>query len=212
MDARGLKAADVFLQMALDFTSVAPNHPDKAVRESMREGFRKNLEYAAVCQSKHVTALPGVWFEDREKSFETCCNELLWRVEQAKKYNIIFGIEGHIGSIAQTPEELLDLLNNVPGLTLSLDYTHFLRQDIPQERCHPLIPYASHFHMRGAARGRLQTPMSENEIDYPHILKVLKEGNYDGFIGVEYTYNDWEDCNKTDNLSETILMKRLIEQ
>ncbi len=211
---RGLEPADIFLQTALDFVSLAPNHPDKKIREKARERFGLTAEYALECGSRHVSALPGIVFEteSREVSFQRCCEELAWRCELAKGYGLILGVEAHIGSIAQNPEEALSLVRNVPGLTLTLDYTHFIKQGISESSVEPLIRYASHFHARGAAYGRLQTVVSESTIDYPGIIKVMKETGYAGYIGIEYTWSEWEGCNKTDNLSESILMRNLISK
>lgn len=211
---RGLEPADIFLQTSLDFVSYAPNHPGMARRKVARDLFLKTLEYATICGGKHVTALPGVNFQEeaREDSFKRCCEELEWRYEAAGKYGIIFSVEAHLGSIAPTPADAMKLLQNVKGLTLTLDYTHFAKQGIPDSEVEPLIRHASHFHARGAARGRVQTVLKENTIDYARIVKVMKETYYKGYIGLEYNWTDWEDCNKTDNISETILLRDLISE
>jgi sugar phosphate isomerase/epimerase len=212
LEARGLRAADIFLQTALDFTSVAPNHPDKAIRDAGRMFFLKTLEFAAECESRHVTALPGVYFpeESREDSLQRCYEELAWRCEQAQKCNLVFAVEAHLGSIASTPSEAMGLIQNTRGLTLSLDYTHFTKLGIPDREIEPLINHASHFHARGAAKDRLQTPVKESTIDYAGVVRAMKKANYPGYIGIEYTWNEWENCNRTDNLSETILLRELI--
>ena len=212
LNDRGLKPADVFLQTALDFVSLAPNHPVRSNREKARELFMKALEYASICGSKHVSALPGVHFEEEsvEASFGHCCEELAWRCEMAENYGIVFSVEAHLGSIAPSPEKAMLLLKNTLGLSLTLDYTHFTKVGIPDSEVEPLIKHTSHFHARGAAMGRLQTVVRESTIDYERIVKVMKEVNYSGYIGIEYTWNDWEDCNKTDNISETILLRNLI--
>lgn len=212
LKSRGLKPADIFLQTALDFVSVAPNHPDKKVREKARELFLKTLEFTSECEGKHVSTLPGVYFEkeSKEDSFKRCCEELGWRCESAGKYGLVFSVEAHLGSIAPTPEDAFKLVRNTPGLTLTLDYTHFAKLGIPDAEIEPLIKYASHFHARGAAKDRLQTPVKESSIDYTRIVRVMKETNYPGYVGIEYTWNEWENCNRTDNLSETILLRDLI--
>ena len=212
--ARNLAPADIFMQSALDFVSVAPNHPDRKVRTKSRELFISTLEYALNAGSRHVTVLPGASFESEtyESSFRRCCDELAWRTDSAKKWGLIFGVEAHIGSIVPDPDSALRLVQCVPGLTLTLDYTHFKRFGMPDAKCDALIPFASHFHARGAAVGRLQTSVKENEIDYESVISNMKKVGYDGYIGVEYTWNEWENCNRTDNVSETILMKNLITQ
>ena len=132
-DDRGLKAADIFLQMAQDFTPYAINHPETTRRQKARDWFLKTLDYAARCGCHHVTTLPGVHFETEsyDHSFARTVEELTWRVEQARSHNIIFGVEAHVGSIVPDPKLAEKLVQQVPGLTLTLDYTHFTRLDLP---------------------------------------------------------------------------------
>lgn len=211
LNANGLVCADVFMQTALDFDVKAINHPDEKIRKEQREMFLKNLEYANLVGSRHVTGLPGYMFNDG--SMALCIEELCWRTEKAREAGLTYSFEAHCGGIVDTPEAVLNLLNAAGGgVSLTLDYTHFIRHNIANERAHKLIPYASHLHFRGAAPGKLQCIVKENEIDYKTIVHELIQRNYEGFIGIEYTYNEWENCNRTDNISETILMKRLVEQ
>ncbi len=151
---RGLLPADVFLQTAPDFVPLAINHPLPARRRKARDWFLKTLEYAVACGSPHVTCLPGVYFdgEPRAACWARSCDELAWRVENAKAQAVIFSVEAHLRSIAPSPREAKRLIESVPDLTLTLDYTHFARRGLPDILVHPLIRYATHFHARGAQR------------------------------------------------------------
>lgn len=213
LDDANLKAADIFLQTAPDFQPYAINHPEAARREKVRDWFLRTLDYAAACGCGHATALPGVHFEDEpySESYARCQEELVWRVEKAAAQNIIFGVEAHVGSIVPAPEKAEALVKSVPGLTLTLDYTHFTRLGMPDEATEPLISYASHFHARGASTGRLQTSFDKNIINYPRILDVMRSRGYKGWIGVEYVWIDWEHCNECDNLSETIRFRDFLK-
>ena len=206
---RGLACADVYLQMDPDFVPFAANHPDPRRRKKARDWFARTVDYAAECGSRHVSALPGVAFpnEPARDSWQRCCDELAWRVEAARAAKLVFSIEAHIGSIVPTPPKALKLVESVPGLTLTLDYTHFTVPGVPDERIEPLVPHASHFHVRGARKGRLQASFKENTIDYARVLRLLKSSGYRGFLGIEYVWIDWQHCNEVDNLSETILWR-----
>ncbi len=206
LDALGLKAADIFLQMAPDFEPFAINHPESARREKARGWFLKTLEYANGCGCYHVTILPGVHFaeESYQDSFARAKDELAWRVEQAKAADIVFGVEAHVGSILPEPKSAENLVSSVPDLTLTLDYTHFTRMGISDDEVEPLIAYASHFHARGAKEGRLQVNFDQNVIDYERVYRALQAAHYDGWLGIEYVWIDWEKCNESDNVSETI--------
>ncbi len=211
-DGAGIKIADVFLQCALDFTPKAVNHPDAAVRAEVRDCFERFLEYAAASGSPHVTCLPGVHFaqEEYEASFERTCAELAWRAARAAEAGLVFGVEAHLGSIADTPAKAERLVKETPGLTLTLDYTHFTKTGTPDSEVEPLIPCASHFHARGAAKGCIQTVAQDNTIDYRRVAQAMKQAGYRGYIGIEYTWTAWENCNRTDNLSETLMLRDLL--
>jgi len=206
---RGLAVADVFLQTAPDFASLASNHPDASIRRQARDWFARTVEFALELGGRHVSALPGVYFDGvpEAESYERCCDELAWRCETAKLQGVTFSVEAHVGSIVPTPESAARLVRSVPGLTLTLDYTHFTRSGISDHEVEPLIAHASHFHARGARPGRLQASFQENVIDYGRVLDVMRQVGYAGYVGVEYVWIDWEHCNEVDNLSETILMR-----
>ena len=209
---RGLKPADIYVQPASDFLGQAPNHPDARHRRRMRKVFMQTLEYSAECGCPHVSALPGLYFkrESKAKSFGRCCEELFWRCEQARKMGITFSVEAHIGSIAPVPKEVIKLVKHVPGLTLTLDYTHFTKIGVPDGEVEPLIQYSSHFHARGARKGGIQASVRDNTIDFARIVKVMQRTGYRGYIELEYVWTEFENCNKVDNLSETILLRDVI--
>ena len=75
-----------------------------------------------------------------------------------------------------------------------------------------MLPFASHIHVRGGAPKRLQTPVSENEIDFPGMVRRLHNQKYTGFLALEYVWTDWQQCNRTDNVSETLLLRRQLEE
>jgi sugar phosphate isomerase/epimerase len=205
---RGLEFADIFYQ-ASTFETVAANHPDTRERARGHELFLRMLEFTLRCNAKHMTALPGIEWDGvpYETSLKRSVEELSRRAEQAAQVGITFSVEPHTGSLVDTPEKALELVSAAPGLTLTLDYTHFTRKGVPDARVEPLLKYASHFHARGAREGRIQASLKENVIDYARIIQCLKELNYAGYVGVEYTWIDWEHSNEVDNISETILMR-----
>jgi len=207
----GLLLADVFL-IPGSFDVLAANHPDAAERGKSRDLFQRCLEFTRLCKGKHMTALPGIpWKgETLGASQLRASDELAWRVEQAAAAGIIFAVEPHLESIIETPEATIAFLDRTPSLTVTLDYTHFTYQGIPDSRIEPLIRRASHFHARAAAAERLQMPLKQNVIDYPKIVQAMARDGYRGFVGVEYCWDEWKQCNEVDVLSETILMRDLL--
>ena len=210
---KGLAIADIFLQTA-GFDVMTVNHPDAAQRRGSRDLFERTLEFTQLCGAGHLTILPGIEFpgETAETSLARAAEELAWRLERAAAAAdtgaaVTVSVEAHVGSIVPTPGAAFRLVEMTPGLTLTLDYTHFTRDGLPDGEAERLVPHASHFHARGAARGRLQVKFTENVIDYARVLRALDEAGYRGWIGVEYVWQDWERNNEVDNVSETILMR-----
>jgi sugar phosphate isomerase/epimerase len=208
--AEGLVAADIFLQLHENFTDFAVNHPDVARREYARQQFLKTADYAAAAGSKHLTILPGVTFktESRAPSLARAADELSWRVEQAATRKLTVAVEPHLGSIADTPERALELAARAPGVGFTLDYAHFTRAGIPDSRIEPLTARATHFHARCARKGRLQSSLKENMIDFGRVLKALNRHRFTGWIALEYVWIDWEHCNEVDVLSESIQLDK----
>jgi sugar phosphate isomerase/epimerase len=209
LNAHGLAAADIFLQMDPDFTPYAINHPEAARRQKARDWFMRTLEYAGQVGAHHVTTLPGVEFDDAAPAdaWQRAVDELHWRVEQAQRFDIVFGVEPHVGSIVPDPRLAAQLIDQVPGLTLTLDYTHFIRLGMADVEVEPLVALASHFHVRGARPGRLQTAFKDNTIDYARAVNVMRATGYTGWLGIEYIWLDWEGCNECDTISETTLFR-----
>ena len=213
LEEHGLEAADIFLQSALDFVSVAVNHPSAGVREKSRRDFLDALSFASASGSSHITCLPGVCFEEdaEGESWKRACSELLWRTETAAAKGIAFGVEAHRGSIADTPALAKALVRDVNGLTLTLDYSHFIRSGFSQEEISPLLAFAGHFHARGASSKMMQTPVCESEIDFGLLVRDMQKYGYNKTITLEYVYENWEDNFRCDTISETVLLKNLLE-
>ena len=211
--ANGLQVADVFGIPGKDFVALCPNHPDAGVRSASREYFRRLVDFAAACGSAHLSSLPGAVFdsEDFDTSFARCVEELGWRLEVAHRAGLAFAVEAHIGSIIADPKRAERLVKSVPGLTLTLDLGHFIAQGFQQAEANPLIDHTSHVHARCGSPGRLQAPLKTNVIDFQDLVTRLTARSYPGWYAIEYVWIDWEHCNEVDNVSETILLRGVLE-
>lgn len=211
VDDVGLAIADVFL-IPGSFDVLAANHPHPAERQRSRELFLRSLEFTSLCGAKHMSALPGIpWKnEDAQTSLARATEELAWRVSRATDVGIKFAVEPHLESIIETPAAAMELIHRTPGLTLTLDYTHFTYQGISDSQIEPLLAHASHFHARGASKLRLQMPVKLSTIDYSGVVMAMRRHGYRGFVGIEYCWDEWKQCNEVDVLSETILLRNVL--
>ncbi|MEO8738059.1 MAG: TIM barrel protein [Edaphobacter sp.] len=205
-----LHASDVFLQIGISPRYASTNDPNAKVRTENREVLERSLELCSALSCKHMTGLPGVIHGDSQRDFACAVEETHWRVEVCQAAGITYAIEPHIGSICADIISTRQLLDAVAGLTLTLDYGHFIAAGHNSEEVHLLLPAASHLHLRGGAPGCLQTSVAENTIDFSALLDGLRRLNFDGFMALEYVWIDWEGCNRSDTLSETLLLRQAV--
>jgi sugar phosphate isomerase/epimerase len=211
--ARDLAIADVFAQTA-DFETAAVNHPDPAERERSLEFFERALEFARRVGSPGMTILPGVVFdaEPWEAAAERAAAALRVRVEKAAAAGLRLSVEPHQGSFIDTPERTARLLELTPGLTLTLDYGHFVFGGAAEADIEPLLPAAAHVQCRGGRTGVLQADMRTSTIDFPRMVRGLIDNSYQGFLAAEYVWAEWHRCNEVDNLTETVALRDLLSQ
>lgn len=208
-----LCVSDLFLQTGITPDDLAANDPSHAVTSRNRDIFKRALEFCVALGSRHLTGLPGVLHPGvaQERDLGLAAEVAAWRLAECASAGVCYAIEPHVGSIASEVGTARALLDAVEGLTLTLDYGHFVMAGESSEEIHSLVPFASHVHARGGAPERLQVSVSENTIDFSGMLNELRRSNYGHFIALEYVWVDWKDCNRTDNISETVLLRRTLE-
>ena len=220
VDDAGLVVADVFPIVITDFRpvfdvqSAAPNNPSAEVRTTARDDFRRFVEFTLVLESPGLTILPGCPFDgnDPSRDWGLAAEELNWRVEVAQEAGLELGFEPHLGSITETPETTAQFVAQVPGLKVCLDFAHFIYQGIPQERIETLLPISRHHQVRQAAPEVMQAISYEGTIDIQRLVRQLAAMDYNGFISAEYVRMQKWDCDRVDNLSETIYVRDQIRQ
>lgn len=205
--AAGLKISDVFVLPWTDLETMAPNHPDVEERERSRALFNDMLELALRLEAPGLTILPGIDWPEDPASFDRAVEELGRRAGQARSEGLRFSVEPHVGSVVATPALARRLAEAAPGVELTLDYSHFVRQGVPEEEADILIPFTRHVHVRGASPVRVQESIRNNTLDFERIVGALGAGGYDGYLTLEYVWLQWEHCDECDNLAESILLR-----
>ena len=205
----GLGVSDLFPTFGHGFRDRPVNTPDMALRAANRRRFAALVAVCKAVGCPGLTLLPGVIWDDLgpQRSFELSREALTELVADGRDAGLRVSIEAHLESVVEEPERAIALVKAVPGLQFTLDYTHFVGAHMPPERVHPMIPHTGHFHARQGAPGRLQTSDAEGTLDFADIVGRLHGAGYDGYLCVEYTWQDWRDCNRQDVVSESVIMR-----
>lgn len=201
----GLAVADVFLIPRSDLESMAPNHPDAAVRDASLELYRKTLAFAQVLGAPGVTVLPGVCFDGEavELAIGRAAADLAYRVELAEAVGLRLSVEGHIGSCVETPEAFSDLLERTPGLRATLDPSHYAYSGFTAPDLVPLIARTRHVQLRPSGPGLMQGRLPDNTFDLEFFVDALKVGAYRGWVATEFVWMEKWSCDRVDNTSES---------
>jgi sugar phosphate isomerase/epimerase len=97
-----------------------------------------------------------------------------------------FGVELHVNSPFETPEQARRLLEAMPQVTFVYDPTHAVCQGLDVRETEWVMDHAVHVHLRDAAPGHLQTAYGEGAVDFAWVLTRLRDRGYTGHFSIEY--------------------------
>jgi sugar phosphate isomerase/epimerase len=182
------------------------------IAENLRD-FEAALRFCRGAGIATIFVLPGVVNagQSRTDALNVSAERLNRMQERAIEAGIILTIEPHVHSYLESPPLVLELLDRVPGLRLTLDYAHFHCLGFSQEQIDVLAPYAAHIHLRQAKMGSLQSRLEHGTLNFPAILSTLRQSGYSGFLSLEYVHQDYMDTIHVDVLSETIKLRDVVQ-
>ena len=122
-------------------------------------------------------------------------------VAVAGKDGILLTLETHCGQITERPAEALWLCQQVPGLGLTLDPSHYYAGPNQGGSFEALYPYVqgTGFRAGGASWSEIQLPWGQGPIDFAAVVRKLEAAGYQGFYVTEYI----EGFNKVDAPGES---------
>ena len=182
LDKFGLALTDLYLMLP------HINSPDPAKRERQITLFERLIPFAEALGTPGVTISPGIIHkvDGVNHSLARAIPALLRMLLAAEDTELRISFEPHMDSVVQHPEQALLLLDAVPGLSLTLDYAHFVYQGIVWREVQPLLEHIAHVQIRQAKRNVLQTTHDSGTINLPQLVRNLYDGGYRGALTVEY--------------------------
>lgn len=206
--------SDLFVAFGPDLADHCVNFPDRSVTDANLKTFRKISEFCHVAAIPGITLCPGVEHAKlgRKASLDLAIEELARLADAGHRAGLRVSFEPHLKSITESPEDTLKLVGSVPHLSLTLDYSHFVAQGYPESHIEPLLKYAGHIHVRQAKAGTLQAHDDDGTVNFNRMMSALQSLGYAGWVAFEYECNAWQGNNRSDVVSETILLKRRLSQ
>lgn len=179
--ALDLQITDLYLLMP------HTNSPDPVQRETHLALFERLIPFATALGTPGITVSPGIIHKDgQDHSMARAVPALLRMLQAAEDTDLRISFEPHMDSVAQRPEHALLLLEAVPGLSVTLDFAHFVTQGIVRREIEPLMEHVAHVHVRQARRGVLQTAHDDGIVNIPQLVEDLYLAGYRETLTVEY--------------------------
>jgi len=190
--ACGIALTDLFLVLPYPVTTLDTG--EQAENDRLAGAV---LAQAARIGVSGITVSPGPRTEDWEH-WRAATGSLGRLVKVASEHGVRAAVEPHVESITETVDAVQRLLGDVPGLGLTLDYSHLVAAGEPQSAIASLDPLATHWHARQAAPGKISVTRMAGQIDFRPIVAGLLNRRFAGSVAVEYVRSSWQRQDELD--------------
>ena len=159
--------------------------------ERLKRTMELALDWALPEGPPVIDTTAGGLPEDWEHNLDFLVERIQEAAEFGEKIGVTIAIEPHVGSIIDTPERTLEVIERVdsPALGVNFDISHFNVMGIGiEESVSALASHARHTHVkdeRGTVPDFEFLIPGEGEFDYVTYLKSMQRHGYTGFITAE---------------------------
>jgi sugar phosphate isomerase/epimerase len=154
--------------------------------EPTGQGAKYYEQFAACC--KLAKALRVVPLVVPAAELGTPFNE---EIERLRELVRIASLEGcqvamrtEIGCMSEDPDTAVVLCNNVKGLGLSLDPSHYIAGPRQGRDFSKVMPYVFHMRLRDSTKSKLHVRVGQGEVDYGKLLGQLEKIGYNRALSI----------------------------
>lgn len=225
-----LEYTTVEIALREDGTPLSPSRIDESFQEACRLAVRSHR--LDVCSyDVHIDAQGDGYFEQ----FESICrmgkatkvvtltvpsaelgtpfNEEVERLQRlvdcAEAEGVRVAMKSQIGRLSEDPDTVKVLCDNVKGLGLTLDPSHYFCGPHSSKKLEHIMPFVFHVHLRDSKQDQLQVRVGQGEIDYAKVVGQLEAVGYSHGLSVQIApdsaYEQRGELRKLRLLLETLL-------
>ena len=172
------------------------------------EGETYYQQFEAICQLAKATKVISVTVPSAELG--TPFNEEIERLRRMVKMGVKAGINvsirSQIGCLSENPDTVISLCDNVEGLGITLDPSHYICGPYDERSCEKLMKYVSHVRLRDSTEQDMQVRVGQGIIEYGRLVNQLSKVNYRRTLCVHIT-----ELPDIDHVGELRKMRLLLE-
>ena len=124
----------------------------------------------------------------------------------AEESGVRVSIRSEIGCLSEDPDTVVVLCDNVEGLGVTLDPSHYICGPNGGKSFDKLIDYVHHVHLRDTSPENLQVRVGQGEVEYGRLINQLRKRRYNRALSVRIREDE-----EVDHFVEMRKMRLLLE-
>ena len=165
-------------------------------------------QFAAICKLAKATKV--VTLTVPSAPLGTPFNEEVEHLRElvgiAQRDGMRVGIKTEVGCLSEDPDTVMVLCNNVDGLGVTLDPSHYICGPFSHRSYDKLLKYVYHVQLRDSSKEKLQVRIGQGEVEYGRLVSQLRQFGYDRALCV-----DMLPLEETDHMGEMRKLRLLLE-
>ncbi len=168
-------------------------------------------QFEAICRLGKATKVVTMTVPSGELG--TPFNEEVERLQRlvdcAQQEGVRVAMKSQIGRLSEDPDTVKVLCDNVEGLGLTLDPSHYFCGPHSAKGLDKIMEYVFHVHLRDSRKDELQVRVGQGEIDYGRIVSQLTRVGYSHALSIQIAptpaYEQAGELRKLRLLLETLI-------
>jgi sugar phosphate isomerase/epimerase len=171
-------------------------------------GAEHYRQFAACCRLAKATKVVTLTVPSGELGtpFNQEVEHLQQLVAVAESEGVRVAIKSQVGRLSEDPSTVIVLCDNVAGLGVTLDPSHYICNPTGSKNFDRLMKYTYHVHLRDSTKTELQVRIGQGEVEYGRLVNILKKAGYDRTLSVHMG-----ELEGVDHMAEMRKMRLLLE-
>ncbi len=144
-------------------------------------------QFEAICRLGKATKVVTLTVPSAELG--TPFNEEVERLQRlvtlAEGEGVRVAMKSQIGRLSEDPDTVKVLCDNVHGLGLTYDPSHYMCGPHAHKNTDKIMPYVFHVHLRDSKKDQLQVRVGQGEIEYGRVVTQLSKVGYSQALGIQ---------------------------
>ena len=153
------------------------------------EGDEYYAQFASCCKMAKGAKVVAITVRSAELGtpFNAEVERLQELVRIASVEGVLVGVKTEVGRMTEDPSTALVMCDNVKGLGVTLDPSHYVFGPHAEVNYESILKYVYHVHLRDTSKDALQVRVGQGDVEYGRLVSQLAKHKYDRALSVHMT-------------------------